>query len=220
MVSECTAICILFFSKISLGSPPDPNFNQPYCSTAAYIAPRLVYDPVPSVSGFSFLIYRWQCAFLAQFYKRYSLVWVSLKGLIFDLHSWLHSFASFFQNFLGGGGGDPPNPHLQEGRPLPYPPPLGPSVLEKTPPGWLLDLYSGACKNFPISHIICNDRRRNPITSWLWGQRQWSTLAFCLLNFVEVIQTTVYALSSFTNRLIIIRVGTLLNLDNRFHRLR
>ena len=47
------------------------------------------------------------------------------------MHSRLHRFASFFQNFLGGG---PPNPHLQEGRPLPYPPPLGPSGLENPPP--------------------------------------------------------------------------------------
>ena len=35
------------------------------------------------------------------------------------LHSRLHHFASFFQNFLEGG---PPNPHQQEGTPLPYPP--------------------------------------------------------------------------------------------------
>ena len=35
------------------------------------------------------------------------------------LHSRLHHFAQFFQNFLGGG---PPNPHQREGTPLPYPP--------------------------------------------------------------------------------------------------
>ena len=35
------------------------------------------------------------------------------------LHPRLHHFASFFQNFLGGG---PPNPHQREGTPLPYPP--------------------------------------------------------------------------------------------------
>ena len=35
------------------------------------------------------------------------------------LHSRLHHFASFFQNFLGGGH---PNPHQREGTPLPCPP--------------------------------------------------------------------------------------------------
>ena len=94
-----------------------------------YIAPRLVYDPVPSGSGFSFSIHHWQCAFLAQILQKIQLSLSEFKRL--DLHSRLHRFASFFQNFLGGG---PPNPHLQEGRSLPYPPPLGPSGLDNPPP--------------------------------------------------------------------------------------
>ena len=52
------------------------------------------------------------------------------------LHPRLHHFASFFQNFLGGG---PPNPHQREGTPLPSLPtrPFGPQ--ETPPPSSVLD---------------------------------------------------------------------------------
>ena len=114
-----------FFRKFLGGVPQNPlskqiSLTQPYCSTAAYIAPRLVYDPVLYGRWFSFSINHWLCAFLVQFYKRYSLVWVRFALQIAP-------FCFIFSKFSLGR---PPNPHIQEGRPLSYPPPLGPSGLE------------------------------------------------------------------------------------------
>ena len=175
----------------SLGPPlsKEISITQPYCSTAAYIAPRLVYDPVPSGSGFSFSIHHWQCAFLAQFYKRYSLVWVSLKGLICtpDCTVLLH----FFKNFLGAG---PPNPHLQEGRPLPYPPPLGPSGLEKPPKfgfwvrhWYALSLYSVISSRNSQTVIFTNCVRSNACN---WRFNRFKGQALQLLPIFEQKNTT------------------------------
>ena len=104
------------FSGESLGPPLSKliSITQPYCSTVAYIAPRLVYKPVPSRSEFSFWIHHWQCAFLAQFYKRYSLVWVSLKGLICTPYCTV--LLRFFQQIFGGG---PRTPTYRRGDPSP-----------------------------------------------------------------------------------------------------
>ena len=54
---------VLFFENFSgesLGPPlsKEISMTQPYCITTAYKAPRLVYDPVPSGSGFSFSIHQ------------------------------------------------------------------------------------------------------------------------------------------------------------------
>ena len=52
------------------------------------------------------------------------------------LHSRLHHFASFFPKFSRGR---PPEPPPTGGDTPPVPSPLGPSGLEKTPPGSVLD---------------------------------------------------------------------------------
>ena len=115
-----------FFSKISRGSPPNPHVHtdKPTAVPPIILSTNSFHPAVDLASGsiidnvhFGAILLKDTCSLS------------KLKRL--DLHSRLHHFASFFPNFLGGG---PPNPHLQEGRPLPYPPPLGPSGLENPPP--------------------------------------------------------------------------------------
>ena len=78
----------------------------------------------------SFWIRHWQCNVI-------QLSWSEFKRLY--LHSRLHHFASFIQNFLGGAP-PPPEPPPTGGDTPPVPSPLGPSGLEKPPPpGWVLD---------------------------------------------------------------------------------
>ena len=140
MVSECT-ICIFFFPKILRESPGPPlskdiSITQPYCSIAAYIAPRFVYDLVPSGSEFSFSIHHWLCAFLGQFYKRYSLVWASLNlGLICTPDCIV--LLLFFKLFSGEAPRTPTYRRGDTSRTLPH------SALRASrnppPPSWLLE---------------------------------------------------------------------------------
>ena len=103
------------FRKISRGGPRNPPLHpdaKGYSLTHTHsrTAPRLVYTPPPPpltavhlVSGsvtdnamyiFNAILLKIQLS-LSEFKRLY-------------LHPRLHHFASFFQNFLGGG---PPNPH-------------------------------------------------------------------------------------------------------------
>ena len=134
MVSECT-ICILFFENFSRESLFWGNFNQATLlqyrrlystEIGLHVRPRPIQrHPAMNLASRSIT----DNVHFGAILKKIQLSLSEFKRL--DLHSRLHRFASFFQNFLGGG---PPNPHLQEGRPLPYPPPLGPSGLERTLP--------------------------------------------------------------------------------------
>ena len=100
---------LFFFRKISRGSPwtPSKHFAKRYSLTHPHhrSAPKpRGWSSTPSGSRSSFWIRHWQCKLqlsLSEFKRLY-------------LHSRLHHFASFFQNFLGGG---PPNPHQREGTP-------------------------------------------------------------------------------------------------------
>ena len=120
--SECT-ICILF-SKIFSGRSPDPPPphhqsckgvfpnapTSPYCSEVGL-------QPPPTVDQVSRSIFDNAMYIFNTILLKIQLNLIEFKRLY--LHSRLHHFAPFFQNFLGGG---PPNPHQREGTPLPYPP--------------------------------------------------------------------------------------------------
>ena len=115
------------FFEIFLGedprTPPPPPSCEGYSLTHPHrrAAPRLVYLNSGSVTDNVMYIFN---AILLKIQLSLS----EFKRLF--LHPRLHHFASFFQNFLGGG---PPNPHQQEGDTPPVPSPLSPSGLEKTP---------------------------------------------------------------------------------------
>ena len=65
---------------------------------------------------------------------------------------------------------------------------------------------------------IRHDERRDPIDFGSQGQRSRSTLALCMLNLVDTIETTVFAqsLSNFTCIFAMMRGGTLLILGHGF----
>ena len=103
-----------FFRKISRGGP----WISLWYWVGDTAASLRGWSSTPSSSGSTFWIRQWQCnIFFDAILLKVQLSLSEFKRLY--IHSRLHHFASFFQNFLGGG---PPNPHQQEGKPLPYPP--------------------------------------------------------------------------------------------------
>ena len=111
-----------------------------YCLYSTEIG---LYDPVPSGSGFSFSIHQWHCVFLAQFNKRYSLVWMSLKGLICspDCTALLHCFKIF--------SGEAPEPPPTGGETPPVPSPTRPFRPRENPQAsfWIRH-WDFACRFF------------------------------------------------------------------------
>ena len=81
------------------------------------IAPMLVFNPPPVVDLVSGSVTDNAMYIFNAILLKIQLSLSGFKRLY--LHSRLHHFASFFQNFLGGG---PPNPHQREGTPLLCPP--------------------------------------------------------------------------------------------------
>ena len=77
--------------------------------------------------------------------------------------------------------------------------------------------YSFCPITFKLHMHICHDERKSPIDFGSRGQRSRSTLALCVKNLVDTIQTTVFAksLSNFTCKLWMMRRGTLLILGHR-----
>ena len=112
-------ICIRFSKNFS-GRSPDPTQlrSDPIPLRTHTATPlRSVYKPPPAVHlVFGSVTDNAMYIFNAILLK-INLSLSEFKRLY--LHPRLHHFASFFQNFLGGG---PPNPHQREGTPLPYPP--------------------------------------------------------------------------------------------------
>ena len=148
---ECT-ICILFFVIFSGEESPWPplakanSIMQPYCVSGAwkfaFIARRLVYNPISPGSELSFWIHQWRCAILIlyNFTKHTGLVLVSLIGLLctLDCTKMLHFIKIF------------PEPPPTGVRPLPNSSSRRPFGPRRTPPPpvWLLDppllpLFSG-----------------------------------------------------------------------------
>ena len=72
--------------------------------------------------------------------------------------------------------------------------------------------YSFCPITFKLHMHIHHDERMNPIDFGPRGQRSRSTLALCVQDFVDTIQTTFFAqsLSNFTCKLWMIRGGTIL----------
>ena len=108
-MSQIAPFASFFFEKF-LGEVPDPAPLQRDRSDVRLQPPSVVDLVCGSVTDNAMYIFN---AILLKIQQSLS----ELKRL--HLHSRLHHFVSFFQNFLGGG---PPNPHRREGTPLPYPP--------------------------------------------------------------------------------------------------
>ena len=72
--------------------------------------------------------------------------------------------------------------------------------------------YSFCPITFKLHIKVVDDERRNPIDFGSQGQRSRSTLALCVWDRVNTIQTTVFvqSLSNFTCKLLMMRGGTLL----------
>ena len=110
-----------FFSKKLSGRSrtPPPLQLQKGCSLTH--PPRRIVN-WPNLANFCHSNGRFLCIDNAMYIFNAILLKIQLSLSEFKrlyLHSRLHHFAPFLQNFLGGG---PPNPHQREGTPLPYPP--------------------------------------------------------------------------------------------------
>ena len=123
-----------FFFEKFLGEVPPPSCKGifPNAPTSPYRS-EVGLQPPPTVDLVSRSIFDNAMYIFNAILLKTQLSLSELKRLY--LHSRLHHFAPFFQNFLGGGEA-PRTPTNGTGTPLPYPPH---SALEKTHPGWLLD---------------------------------------------------------------------------------
>ena len=141
-----------FFSKNFSGRSPPPSCKGifPNAPTSPYRS-EVGLQPPPTVDLVSRSIIDNAMYIFNAILLKIQLSLSEFKRLY--LHSRLHHFAPFFQNFLGGG---PPNPHQREGTPLPYPPH---SALEKTP-----RLTSGSATESPPLRLLSQSSLSNERT--------------------------------------------------------